>query len=105
MQITLTTASPTSTAIKVKSGLTGIYAAGTWGSGTITVSYSPTSSGTFVAIGSGFSMTADKIDLVRLTAGWIKLTLAGSTGANLAVNVDTAEGTPLISLAREGIPA
>ena len=90
MQTSLTTAAATSGAVQVRGGDLDLYAAGTWGSGTLTLTYCPTSDGTFVAIGSGCTLTANGLTGVRLPAGYVKATLAGSTGATVAWDILSA---------------
>ncbi len=87
MQTSLTTAAATSAAIPVQAGDHDLYAAGTWGSGTLTLTYCPTSTGTFVSIGSGVTLTADGLTGCRLPTGYVKAVLSGSSGATVAWDI------------------
>lgn len=90
MLTALTSASPTSSAVRwpgYPDGRGVLYASGTWGSGTLTLTFCETESGTFVPIGSGVSLTANGCTGFELPAGWLKATLSGSTGATVSWNV------------------
>lgn len=94
MQTALTQAAATSAAIAIKAGEHDLYAAGTWDSGTLTLTYCPTSDGTYVTIGSGVTLTANGLTGVRLPAGYVKATLSGAGGtATVAWDILGAMGS------------
>lgn len=79
---TVTTAD-TSKTIDIAGGRFVLFAQGTWGSGTLTFTWSGDGGTTFLTIGSGASFTADGTLLVELPPGQLKGTLTGSTGATV----------------------
>lgn len=89
---TLTTASPTA-----QTGWIGgkgvLKAAGTWGSGTLTLTWCETAGGTFVPIGTGVSISADGSTGFQMPAGFVKATLSGSTGATVVWGIAMATVT------------
>jgi len=58
-----------------------LYAAGTWNGATVTLAWSPTAAGTFVAIQSGVSLTANGSVALEIGQGFLKATLAGGDGS------------------------
>jgi hypothetical protein len=92
LQTSLTTAAATSSGIACRAGRQLLYAAGTWGSGTLTLTWSPTLAGTYAAIGTGVSLTADGTTGFEVPEGWIKAALANSTDADVAWGFDGTSG-------------
>lgn len=86
---TLTTASATLTTGWI-GGKGVLKAAGTWGSGTLTLTWCETAAGTFVPIGTGVSLNADGSTGFQMPAGFVKATLSGSTGATVVYGLDMA---------------
>jgi hypothetical protein len=87
----LTTASPTITTAWV--GGRGILkASGTWGGGTLTLTWCETEAGTFVPIGSGVSLSGNgSTGFGPMPAGFVTATLSGSTGATVSWGVGNSD--------------
>lgn len=88
----LTTVAATLTAVAVAPGRQFLKYNGTWGSGTLTVTFCETSGGTYVAIGSGVTATADGTTEFDCPTGFLKFVLAGSTGATVNLFVEGVFG-------------
>ena len=87
MQTNLTYAAPVQT-IKYACDFGFFYAYGTWNGGTVTLTWSATSAGTFVPIGSGVSLAADGSQALIVPAGYLNATLEGaSSGAQVSWDV------------------
>lgn len=83
MNTALTDASPTSPAIKWPGGRGTLDANGTWGGGTITLTYCEFATGTFVPIGSGVSLSANGSTGFEIRGGFLKAALSGNAGATV----------------------
>lgn len=80
----LTTAAATLTGVAVDGpGRQILYFSGTWGGGTLTVTFSPTAGGTYVPIGSGVTATGDGNVEFDCGTGFLKFVLSGSSGATV----------------------
>jgi hypothetical protein len=93
MQTSLTTAAAVSNPVQWSGGRGVLYASGTWGSGTLTLTYCETSDGTFVPVASGITLSANGSVAFELPRGYLKATLSGSTGATVAWNAGSRVGT------------
>lgn len=92
--LTLTTAAPTGITL-CPAGTIVAWAYGTWGSGTVTFTWSQTADGTFVKIGSGAALTANGTVSMTVPQGFLLATLSGSTGATISWNVGVAQSAGL----------
>lgn len=83
LQTQLTTAAATITDVPFPGGRAVLSAYGTWGSGTLTLTWSPVAGGTYVAIGTGVTLNADGDKGFEMPDGVIQAVLSGSSGATV----------------------
>lgn len=89
LQTALTTAAGASGAIAWAGGDGWLKATGTWGSGTLTMTWCETSGGTYVGMPTAVTLTADGVKTFTAPVGFLKFALTGSTGATVTYGVAT----------------